>query len=208
VNPIVCPEKYKRTILSSYNSDTFRSKEYIYMSTMTAQILIGSSHRYQGGINPSHHLFFSENDNPAWVLFSERDFSSKTRRKQVIWTPTLENTLEDAFLMIAIHVINEKEVTALANSFRAISLEGRVELYEHFTESQRNKLYEQCRLITSFPKLIISIFSNSWLQNKLNVIEKYNVEVEVCCPIFSRTWASFKNECCEKGSLVDPKSSE
>ena len=45
------------------------------MATLIAQILIGSSHPYDGGINPTHCLFLSENSKPAWVL---KDLADKT----------------------------------------------------------------------------------------------------------------------------------
>jgi hypothetical protein len=51
------------------------------MASFTAQILVGSAHPYNGGIIPTHFLFLSENDRPAWILVPENVDSKGTIEK-------------------------------------------------------------------------------------------------------------------------------
>ena len=71
------------------------------MGTFTAQILVGTPDLYHGGIIPTHYLFLSENDRPAWIL------EDKSGSQNVVWVPTIEDILEDALLMIAVHVCKD-----------------------------------------------------------------------------------------------------
>ena len=56
------------------------------MSTITAQILVGSPHPNKDGIIPSNYLFLSENSAPGWVLVrenidnEEKDIISKNKK--------------------------------------------------------------------------------------------------------------------------------
>jgi len=77
------------------------------MSAITAQILVGQAHPNLGGINPTHYLFLSENSRPVWILVPQNlwELESSINEKKVTWIPTVENLLEDALLMIGIHVL-------------------------------------------------------------------------------------------------------
>jgi len=172
------------------------------MATLTAQILIGSSHPYDGGINPTHSLFLSENSKPAWVL---KDLADKTGlAKGCVWIPTLENMLEDAFLMIGIQVLKDEELAALAESFCRKPLSHDLMFYEDFEEGQRTQLYEKCRQLKSFPKLVISAFNNSSITRQLPVIEKYGFEVDVCRSVFERYISAMTGEVKRTGLLETP----
>ena len=70
------------------------------MGTMTAQILVGSSHPNHDGIQPTHWLFLSENSKSAWVLTSQNIFEEDITTNQIIWIPSIDNMLEDAFSKI------------------------------------------------------------------------------------------------------------
>lgn len=90
------------------------------MATLTAQILVGSPHPNHDGLNPSHYLFLSENDRPAWVLVHQNIFEEqKTDVGKITWIPTVENMLEDALLMVAIYIQKNHEIIEMAKSFLA-----------------------------------------------------------------------------------------
>ena len=152
------------------------------MGTMTAQILVGESHPYQGGIIPSHMLFLSENSRPAWtlkpLLFDQDRANDK---KEIVWIPTVDHMLEDALLMIALHIQQDHELIQLAKSLYRNALHARVELYESFDVSQRMQLYEKCRMLSEYPKIIISVFNESTIKDQLQVLNGYQMESEVCC---------------------------
>lgn len=174
------------------------------MGTFTAQILVGNPHPYHDGIIPIHYLFLSENSRPAWVLVPQNFFiqgKDQSIKNKIVWIPTVENMLEDAFLMIAIHLQKNHEIIELAKSFyNNVALDS-VELYRHFSECQRTQLYEKCREISVFPKVIISIFRDSTIQRQLPIIAHYKMEVEVCCPIYSRLFSVWSQETRIEGSL-------
>ncbi len=82
------------------------------MATFTAHILVGHSHPNHGGISPSHALFLSENSRPTWILIplGLPGSESTTGHNSITWVPTVEHMLEDALLMIAVHVLQERSI--------------------------------------------------------------------------------------------------
>jgi hypothetical protein len=176
------------------------------MATMTAQIIIGSGHPNHDGIGPSHYLYLSENSRPAWLLVEQNNFlSSKKRDAKIVWIPTVEAMLEDALLMIAVHVLKDQGIVELIKSFNKAALSDRLEMYESLEETERKMLYEKCRAITSFPKLILSVFTGSTLMSQLQVIEKYDMDIEVLCPAYARLSSQWSTERMVRGSLERPK---
>lgn len=172
------------------------------MGTMTAQILVGRPHPNHDGIEPTHHLFLSENSRPAWVLVPQNIFGEdRTTQNKITWIPTVESMLEDAFLMIAIRIKKNHEIIELAKSFYNSTQSDKLELYKHFSDSQRKLLYEKCRQLSDFPKIIISVFRNSTIQGQLQIIGQYKMDVEVCCPTYSRLFSVWSKETKIEGSL-------
>ncbi len=171
------------------------------MGTMTAQMLIGASHPNHDGIDLKRYLFLSENSRPAWLLVEENIFQTTNREKRVVWVPTVESMLEDAFLMIALHVVKDQELVQLARSFSKVATSHRLELYDSFEDVQRQELYKKCRQLAMFPKIILSVFIGSSLMVQLGVIEKYDMDIEVCCPTYARLSSQWSAERLIQGSL-------
>ena len=172
------------------------------MATLTAQILVGEAHPNHDGINPTHYIFLSENNSPAWILVHQNIFKEYGEAAEgIIWIPTVENMLEDALLMIAIHVCKNNEVIKLAKSFSTKIKSDRIELYSDLDETQRKQLYQKCRQVTDFPKIIISVFRDSTIEDQLSVLEQYKMDVEVCTPIFSRRYSAWTNETRIEGTI-------
>lgn len=172
------------------------------MATLTTQILIGKGHSNHDGINPSHYLFLSENSRPAWILLPENIFSQSNKKSQKItWIPTVDNMLEDAFLMIAIHIIKNQQIIDLGQSYSEKIESERLELYHDLNDSQRQELYTKCQEIANYPKLIISVFKDSTIQSQLSIINNYQMDVEVCCLKYSRLFSTWSNKIIIEGSL-------
>ncbi len=173
------------------------------MATMTAQFLIGSGHPYDGGINPTHYLYLSENDRPALILVPQNIFEdAKNKTKEsIVWIPTIENMLEDALLMIAIHVIKDNEVLGLAREYIKNFNKDRLELYESISGEDRETLYQANRASKVNYKIGLSVFKGSTLLNQLDVLQDYQMEVEVLLPAFSRYYSAWHEEMVVKGSL-------
>ena len=172
------------------------------MGTMTAQMLIGAGHPNQDGIDPKRYLFLSENSRPAWLVVEENIFQTTNREKRVVWVPTVKDMLEDAFLMIALHVVKDLELVQLARSFSKVATSHRLELYDSFEDDQRRELYEKCRGLATFPKIVLSVFTGSSLMGQLGVVEKYDMDIEVCTPAYVRLSSPWSKERTIKGSLV------
>ncbi|MEW6260776.1 MAG: hypothetical protein AB1547_12850 [Thermodesulfobacteriota bacterium] len=169
------------------------------MGTLTAQILVGSTHPYHEGIDPTHYLFLSENSRPAWLLTSQNIFSRDFDRhppipSSIVWIPTVENMLEDALLMIAYFIARNPEIRSLLRSFTDMPQVRRCELYDLLTGEQRHQLYQQCRRIENFPKLIVSVFRHSTIQKQIAVLEQYRMDFEVCMVCYSRLHSGMKGE--------------
>lgn len=172
------------------------------MATLTAQILVGSPHPNHDGINPTHFLFLSENDRPAWVLVGQNIFQEeRSSFHKITWIPTVENMLEDALLMIAIHVCKNREIIEQAKGFSAKIQTDRIEMYSDLKESQRKQLYQEARQITDFPKVIVSVFRGSTIEKHLSLLEQYKMDVEVCRISYSRLYSSWTNDTRVEGSL-------
>lgn len=173
------------------------------MATITAQILIGSGHPNDGGLifEGQRRLSLSENSRMAWLF-------KPSPKNLVVWIPTVEDCLEDAFLMIAVLVQCNAELIALAKSFYpTIDTEQHVTLYDVFSPEQRQQLYAKCRQITSFnkkyDKMIVSVFRQSHLLSagQLSAIDQYHMDIEVCCVCYSRTYSMWTQQTHVEGKL-------
>jgi len=151
------------------------------MGTLTAQILVGTPHLYHGGIAPSHYLFLSENSRPAWILVNQNIFDeSEVKENRIVWIPSVENMLEDALAMIAIHVIKNKQIIDFAQRMYK-NIEGpHLEVYENLTESQRQEIYQECRRNENWPKIVVTVMKGSSIKHQISVLKKYSLDAELC----------------------------
>ena len=172
------------------------------MATLTAQVLIGTPHQNHGGIEPTHYLFLSENSRPAWILVPENIFNEESAEfKKITWIPTMENMLEDALLMIAIHVIRDEEIRNLAERYFRNETTEWAELYEDIDEGDLESLREKCREIGNRYKIVITVFEGSSARSDVKILENYKMDVEVCTPTYYRLFSSWTGETRIEGSL-------
>lgn len=172
------------------------------MATLTAQLLVGHAHPNHGGINPSHYLFLSENDRPAWMLVPQHVFENDTEvEEKVIWVPTVESMLEDALLMIALHVLRDEDIIRLAERYLPNQGGGRVELYENVNKTHLKELHERNRNIQTDYKLVVTAFKDSTILRQLAVLENYRMDLEVCTPTYSRLYSRWEDRTNIEGSL-------
>lgn len=170
------------------------------MATITAHILIGSGHLYQDGIEPSHRLYFLENSRPSLVLLSEVAQGGVEPGK-VTWIPTLENTLEDALLMIAIHVIKEPEIVEMASQLFRSQENNWVVMYDDVNPQDLALLYQRCRALENTFKLVITVLRGSSIEDQLKVLDQYKMDLEVCQPKFVRLYSNWLNQTRVEGEL-------
>jgi len=171
------------------------------MGTVTAQILIEESHTDAKGISPTHYLFFSEDRIPTLSLVTENIYLKDKEFTKKTWYPTMENTLEDALLMIALYILRDNTAIDLAQlSFKDFS-QNSIGMYNDIEKEKRERLYEISRSLFSGLKIVITVMEGSSLFDHLHVLKNYNMEIEVCTPIYSRLYYSWYKEQIEKGSL-------
>lgn len=158
------------------------------MASFTGQMLVGSADRFHGGIIPTHFLFLSENHRPAWVLVPE-NVDSKNNAEKITWIPTVEHMIEDALLMIAIHVVKDQGIRELAGTISQKLESDWVELYDDIDEQDREELYQKCRAIDFMHyecKVVVTILKGSSIQDAASVLESYRIEAEVCPSNYSK----------------------
>ena len=160
------------------------------MATTTAIILIGKAHQNDSGINPTHLIQFTENDRPALILQTIEGES-----KKVVIIPTIENTIDDIYLMIAVFVLKAIKPSKKLNSIT------RKSLYDILDEEERKTLYKGTKdiLIANRIKVVFNIFDNSHLLNLLNQIKKYPNDFEVTLPALKKELNIWNNKVIRKG---------
>jgi hypothetical protein len=158
------------------------------MGTFTAQILVGHDHIYHGGITPSHAVFLSENSRPAWILKNLDVFKKVNESESVRWIPTLENMLDDAMLLIGIHVIKDKAVIKAAKEFCKSDNLNDLELHEAFTPKDLQTLYELVRTSKIEYCIALTVFNESHIINQFKTLDQYACKANV----FTLTHSNFK----------------
>jgi hypothetical protein len=169
------------------------------MSTNTAHFLIGTSHTYHDGIQPSHHLVLTENSRAGLFLASlpqagipEND---SNYRHLITWIPTVDTMMKDVLLMIGLRVAKIPELVKLAKeSAPGLFLKPRTELYD-IDQDALARLHEAAMAASDFPKVVATILEESHLNTQLEVLEQHPCPKEVCvssgsqngCSPFSRT---------------------
>ncbi len=175
------------------------------MSSVTAQILVGTRSHFNDGIRPTHAIYLSENDRPVLLLRaidlygeereeeplgSEEGFWGFSRATPWVWIPTTERTLEDAILMLSVYVLESEEVIKHLGfnpcSAARGAVGGPVELYSVFSEEQREELYGICRSLPNDLSLLVTLLDSSVMSQRIHCLAEYSMEVTVCQETFSR----------------------
>ena len=171
------------------------------MASFTASILIGHSHPNQGGINPTHCLFLSENSRPALILLYIGD--EKKDESRITWIPTLEHLLEDALLMISVHVLKAENLLKEFNLISKGAKPGYLELYG-MEESSRLRLHEiNQEYLADYNnlKIAVTVFDSSTLERHLPKLKDYSMDIEVCRSSYLREYSTWQDKVYRKGSL-------
>ena len=180
------------------------------MSSVTAQVVVGDRGNFDDGIRPAYAVFLNENDRPALLLRSIDPYGDDRQKGSDtvwVWVPTIEHTLEDAILMIAVYVLRNEEVLSRLSELGFDPEKGvrsdrqPVELYSTFTEEQRAELYGLCRSLPEEFGLLVTVLDSSAMSRQLSCLADYSMEVRVCQQTYSRFNAAFSEGMKETGSL-------
>lgn len=168
------------------------------MSACTAQIIVGKPHPNSGGIIPDKTIYLTENGKPALILKEGED-------KEVVWIPTLEDSIEDALLMVSSLIVKDEEALSAIKSIKDIISEEYLGLYEAFTDKQRAELYTANRKALgkyNDLKIVVTVLESSLFRGQLPALEHYDIDMEVCISIFSRTYSAWQEKVIINGSLA------
>ncbi|MHB1376159.1 MAG: hypothetical protein ACYCXB_01885 [Candidatus Humimicrobiaceae bacterium] len=154
------------------------------MATFTAQILIGTEHPYHGGINPTHFLFLSENDRPAWILTNENITGESPDIEKIVWNPTAENMFEDALFMINLYIVKDKTLVAyLKENHKKVNFNtSNISIPEILDKKDLEKIYQlNLDLLKKNKslKLVVSIFADSSLKDIVKSLNGSEIKCEI-----------------------------
>jgi hypothetical protein len=160
------------------------------MSTCTCQILVGQVTSRRGGLAAGtvQQLLLTEGDRLAWRLFGSS--LNRPTTPLAIWIPeNPETALEDAFLMIAYHIVRDRPCRNLLDPHLpegGAGIEMGVDLptgaiKEARLASQRCEFQRDGQI-----KLIICAFLGSVVSTQLACARHYNFDYEMLRPTFCR----------------------
>lgn len=150
------------------------------MGVYTAQILVGCGKTYDKGINPSHALFLYEEDTDVFWVIKELNLTSdplknkSDNKKQ--FTPSPDNLMDDAMLLIAMYVLEDSVVGTLAKELGKTKSTDDLDLKDGFTSQDKQVLYDLVMAISVEYTLSITVFESSLLKWQLSALEKYSCE--------------------------------
>lgn len=159
-------------------------------------ILIGTACQYHGGINPTHTLTFRENGRAVLRLHAiAPDPERGDSQPDIHWITSPEQIVENALLMIGLHVCDIPQLKEAALRFRKLKPAPENDLSACAGSKKLRALHQLCRKL--FPprcKLVITVCDQSSARKQLSVLKDYPMEVEVCTPEFQRLWNVWSKE--------------
>lgn len=156
------------------------------MAAVTALIQIGNPHPNDGGLRSFSRVQLEEGDRPALI------FKSLTREippNPTVMIPTIENTLEDALVMIAYVLGLNREITDMVTAARAGHAGNHLEMYEAFDQESRNRLY---RLLAdpanakTWPYLGFGVYRDSMLTKQVERLHALPFDYELLLSVRGR----------------------
>jgi hypothetical protein len=150
------------------------------MSTTTAIAMIGDAHSYDGGVSAKHLLYLTENSRPSLQLFRLQTNAQEPRLGLVaIWTPTVENILEDLLLLIAAAASGDSALRQeILRSVAADEL-SKLCLYG-IAEERRKELYGLLLKTKLSTKLVLTLLEGCTLLNQIDRLPQYDLDCELC----------------------------
>ncbi len=160
------------------------------MATTTATIFIGRAHQNNSGINPTHFIQFTENDRPTLILKS-----IDLPLEHWVMIPTVENTIDDIYLMIAIYILK------MLTPSKELNNSERKSVYELLDENERIELYRQTKKIFEETKIkiVFNILDDSHLLSQVDIIKTYPNDFEVTLPSVKKEYNAWTNKVITKG---------
>jgi hypothetical protein len=159
-----------------------------FAMSITGVMLIGQPDSRQPGIIAKYELYLEEirllaGKLPVQVKLQLCRFATamQDKRGTVSWWSTPEYVVEDALLMIAVHVLGNQDIVALAKStFPGKSLDSTLNLGSDCEKSRLERLHHLSRRIDWSVKVIFTVMKGSVLLPGLKKLGEYKLPSEIC----------------------------
>jgi hypothetical protein len=169
------------------------------MSTITATILVGTAHPYDGGIQPTHMIQMTENSRIALHLHAfasdphVRTFTDPTPGRGKVFIPTPDQTIDDIFLIISTYILRAVNSPVQLHGPEKKSFSSLLD------KEKRAELYGQSKsaLQGLNMKVVFHLLDNSHLLRSMDQIEAYPCDFEITKTFKKRLqdgWSNLKRE--------------
>lgn len=165
------------------------------MSTLTATILVGTAHPYDGGIQPTHMIQMSEGHRIALHLHRfgtdpyVRTFTEPVVGKRITIIPTVDHIVDDVFLMISTYILGKVKPS------NPLHGPDKKSLNDLFSDEELHGLYRQSKasLESLNMKVVFHLLDESHLLTKLDQIECYPCDFEITRTVRKRERSGWSN---------------
>lgn len=148
------------------------------MATVTAHIMMGRPHLYDGGVRPLGQVFLYERERPEWEGY-QKD-GGVMRPVPSRWRASGDRTLDDGLLMLAALVYRDETVRGLLKRQNADWDRDPLDLTE-FAPGDRTEIYDAVRRIELLPKIVVSVLPGSCIHHQLDRLVGYPYpELDIC----------------------------
>jgi hypothetical protein len=142
--------------------------------------MIGDAHLYHGGVLADYLLNVTENSQPSLQLFRLHADAYEPRLELVaLWTPTVENMLEDLLLQIATAAFGDSALRAellrcgVADDLSGLCLYG-------IAEESRREIYNLLLKTKLNTKVVLTVLEGSTLLSQVDRLPQYDLDYELC----------------------------
>jgi hypothetical protein len=166
------------------------------MSTITATIFVGTAHRYDGGIQPTHMIQMTENSRIALHLHAfasdphARSFTEPNLGKGKVFIPTPDQTIHDIFLVISTYILRKVNPPVPLygpekNCFSSL-----------LDKEQRAELYRQSKAAIEGlnMKVVFHFLDDCHLLRSMDQIDAYPCDFEITRTVRKRERSGWKRE--------------
>jgi len=170
------------------------------MNRITAHLLIGDG-RVGTGVAPKWQLFLEEGDRTQWTLHKVGDASFKP----VTWVVSGEDrALEDGFILVAYYVYNVGGIHQQVESNISNPKDQFVDLSKAAHKVDLEVLCDLIRKLTDH-RLLLTIYEGSKAIDQLEILDWYHFNIEVCLPVYTRTYNAASKSLADRGTLELPE---
>lgn len=104
---------------------------------------------------------------------------------------------------IGLYVLKDEEIIHLANQHINKKSDPHIVLFQDASEKGLELLRERARQIDHNYKIILSIFYGSTILNQYSVLKNYQMDAEVCLPVYAREYSVWSKSVVERDELKE-----